>query len=86
MCLSYPRVAEAARDSGWEFMGHGFIQKPMHLLEDQKAEIRKAVNTIDDFTGRKPRGWLGPGLTETWETVDFLAEAGLEYVADWAPT
>ncbi len=83
VCLSYPRVAEAARDSGWEFMGHGFIQKPMHLLEDQKAEIRKAVDTIEDFTGRKPRGWLGPGLTETWETVDFLAEAGLEYVADW---
>lgn len=83
VCLSYPRLAEAARDGGWEFMGHGFIQKPLHLLEDQKAEIDKAVRTIAEFTGRPPRGWLGPGLTETWETVDYLAEVGIEYVADW---
>ena len=30
-----------------------------------------------------PRGWLGPGLTETWETPDLLAEEGYDYVADW---
>src|SRR5207237_2216141 len=33
--------------------------------------------------GQKPKGWLGPGLTETWETLDLLAEAGIEYVSDW---
>src|SRR5205814_2046997 len=38
---------------------------------------------IEKFTGKKPRGWLGPGLTETWETLDLLAEAGIEYVSDW---
>ena len=32
----------------------------------------------------KPRrGRLGPGLTETWETPDMLAEEGYDYVADW---
>ena len=25
-------------------------------------------------TGKPPRGWLGPGLTETWETPDLLVE------------
>ena len=30
VCLSYPRVAAAARDAGWEFMGHGYVQGPMH--------------------------------------------------------
>ena len=34
-------------------------------------------------TGRPPRGWLGPGLTETWETPDLLVEEGYEYVSDW---
>ena len=29
-------------------------------------------------------GWLGAGLAETWHTLDHLAEAGAEYVADWA--
>ena len=36
-----------------------------------------------DFTGKPPRGWESPGLTETDETLDLLAEAGIEYVADW---
>lgn len=45
--------------------------------------IAKTVATIRDFTGTPPLGWLGPGLTETWETVDLLAEAGIEYIADW---
>ena len=26
---------------------------------------------------------MGPGLTETFETPDYLAEAGIEYVADY---
>ena len=34
-------------------------------------------------TGQRPRGWLGPALTETDNTLDILAEAGIEYVADW---
>jgi hypothetical protein len=40
-------------------------------------------DAIRDYTGRAPRGWLGPGLTETWNTPDILAEEGFEYVADW---
>ena len=35
------------------------------------------------LTGKNPRGWLGPGLTETWETPDLLVEEGYEYVCDW---
>ncbi len=29
------------------------------------------------------RGWLGPGLTETFETLDLLRDHGVEYVCDW---
>jgi allantoinase len=80
---SYPRVAEAARDAGWEFMGHGWIQRPMHHVEDQKKAIADTVAAIKRFTGKPPRGWESPGLTETYETIDLLKEAGIEYVADW---
>jgi peptidoglycan/xylan/chitin deacetylase (PgdA/CDA1 family) len=83
VCLSYPRVAEAARAAGWEFMGHSYVQRSFHAVPDQREVIRKSVETIRAFTGRPPRGWLGPGLTETWETPDLLAEAGIEYVCDW---
>jgi len=43
----------------------------------------EAVRLIEKFTGKKPKGWLGPGLTETWETLELLREAGIEYVSDW---
>jgi allantoinase len=83
VCQAYPRVAQAMLEAGWEFMGHGVRQGAMHLLPDQRAVIREAVDTLQKFTGKKPKGWLGPGLTETWETLDELAEAGIEYVSDW---
>jgi len=54
---SYPRIAEAARDAGWEFMGHGFVQRPMHQLDDQRAAIDATVAAIKGFTGKGP--WAG---------------------------
>jgi peptidoglycan/xylan/chitin deacetylase (PgdA/CDA1 family) len=82
-CAVYKDACGAARDAGWEFMGHGFVQKPMHKVEDQAAAIGDTIKAISDFCGRKPRGWESPGLTETESTLDLLAEAGIEYVADW---
>jgi peptidoglycan/xylan/chitin deacetylase (PgdA/CDA1 family) len=83
VCNSYPRVASAAKDAGWEFMGHGFLQGPMHKLDDQRGAIAQAVETIAAFSGQAPRSWESPGLTETPETLDLLREHGIEYVADW---
>ena len=83
VCTAYPRVAGAARDAGWEFMGHGFVQVPTHKVADQRAMIHRTVETIRAFTGEDVVGWLGPGLTETLETPDLLAEAGISYIADF---
>ena len=83
VCESYEPVARAMLDAGWEFMAHGVVQGAMHLLPDQRAAIRQSIEIIQKFTGAKPKGWLGPGLTETWETLDYLAEEGIEYVSDW---
>src|SRR6202171_1841624 len=80
---SYEPISRAALERGWEFMGHGFSQKNMQKVENESAEIVKTRDAIAAFTGRPPRGWLGPGLTETWETPDLLVEEGFDYVADW---
>jgi len=82
-CELYPQACQAALDAGWDFMGHGFVQQPMHRTSDQKGAIAETIAAIKKFTGRPPRGWESPGLTETDETLDLLAEAGIEYVADW---
>ncbi len=83
VCNSYPRVVEAALEADWEFMGHGYLQGPMHGLENQRQAIRDTIEAIRAATGKSPRGWESPGLTETNETPDLLAEEGIEYVADW---
>src|SRR5690606_16048333 len=43
----------------------------------------QTVETIEKASGVRPVGWLGPGLAETWRTLEYLSEAGIQYVCDW---
>lgn len=79
----YEPISRAALERKWEFMGHGYTQRNMQAVENEGEDIRKTTEAIASFTGRAPRGWLGPGLTETWNTPDLLAEQGYDYVCDW---
>jgi allantoinase len=80
---AYPPIVDAALRRNWEFMGHGFTQRNMQKVENEREDIRKTADVIAAATGKRPRGWLGPGLTETWQTPDLLSQEGYEYVADW---
>jgi peptidoglycan/xylan/chitin deacetylase (PgdA/CDA1 family) len=83
VCETYPQVVKACMDSGWELNAHGYDQVPMHKLDDQKAVIEKSVAIIEKISGTRPRGWFGPGLTQTFDTLDHLSAAGIEYIGDW---
>src|SRR3569832_78621 len=83
ICEDYPRVAQQAKDAGWEFMGHAYEQGPIHKEADQAGMINRSMDVIEKFTGTRPVGWMGPGLTQTLETPDLLAKAGVKYIADW---
>ena len=80
---AYEPIARAALDRNWEFMGHGFTQLNMQKVENEANDIARTTEAIADYVGKRPRGWLGPGLTETWITPDLLVEAGYDYVCDW---
>jgi len=84
VCEMYPQVVEACLTNSWELNAHSYEQIPMHRLEDERAVINRSIEIIGKFSGTRPRGWFGPGLTETHATLDYLAEAGIEYVGDWA--
>jgi peptidoglycan/xylan/chitin deacetylase (PgdA/CDA1 family) len=83
VCEDYPRVAEQAKRDGWEFMGHAYDQMPIHKNDDQAAMIKRSIDVLENFTGKRPVGWLGPGLTQTLETPELLAAAGIKYIGDW---
>jgi len=83
VCEDYVRVAEEARREAWEFMGHAYDQMPIHKHDNQRDMINRSMDLLERFTGKRPLGWLGPGLTQTYETPELLAAAGVKYIGDW---
>jgi len=78
----YPQVAEAMLKAGWEFQGHGIRQRAM-AAEGEAELIQASIERIKAFTGAPPRGWIGPGLKESFDTPDLLKAAGIDYLCDW---
>jgi len=86
VCDNYPRILEAGNKLGWEWMGHGKNNSMLmaNRAEDEERQMIREIHAdITKATGKKPRGWLGPALTESHNTLDLLAEAGFDYVGDW---
>ena len=83
VCEIYPQLVRESLESGWETLAHGYTQQVINVEPDEREVIRRTLTTIADFTGTTPRGWMGPGLAETFDTPDILAEEGIEYVCDW---
>lgn len=82
----YPRIIKAGLERDWAWLAHGRTNSILHtdLPEDEERRVlTDIVDTIEAATGRRPRGWMGPGLTETFNTPKLLAELGLRYVLDW---
>jgi peptidoglycan/xylan/chitin deacetylase (PgdA/CDA1 family) len=85
VCDAYPSIVAATERAGWEIMAHGYYQQAMPTVDDERATIRDALARIERETGKRPRGWLGPGLVESFVTADLLADHGLLYCCDWGP-
>ncbi|MDF2115855.1 polysaccharide deacetylase family protein [Roseiarcaceae bacterium H3SJ34-1] len=86
VCDNYPRIIEAGNKLGWEWMGHGKNNSMLmaNRAEDEERQMIREIHAqITRATGKKPRGWLGPALTESHNTLDLLAEVGFDYVGDW---
>lgn len=86
ICDYHPQIIEAGLKLRWEFMGHcqtNAVRINEMEPEREKEAIHNTLEVIAKATGKKPLGWLGAGLAETWNTLDFLIEEGCLYVADW---
>ena len=86
VCSRYPQIMRAGLDRNWAWLAHGRDNSTFQAgmsREDERAYLTEVVTTIEQATGRRPQGWLGPALTETFETPSLLAELGLGYTLDW---
>jgi peptidoglycan/xylan/chitin deacetylase (PgdA/CDA1 family) len=87
ICIYHPQIIKRALDLDWEFMGHGqsnALRQNEMPPDKEREEIKATLDRIQEATGKRPKGWLGAGIAETWNTLDILLEQGVEYVADWA--
>jgi len=86
LCDHHPEIIEEAGRLGWELVGHNQTNA-LRLTEmdgsQERDAVRATIDRIEAASGKRPVGWLGAGLAETWNTLDYLAEAGIRYVCDW---
>jgi peptidoglycan/xylan/chitin deacetylase (PgdA/CDA1 family) len=86
VCERYPQIIAEGKKRDWVWLAHGknnSIFEAGMSLEEERAYLKDVVTTIAGATGQQPRGWLGPALTETFNTPEILAELGLTYLLDW---
>jgi len=85
-CKRYPEIIEAGNKRNWAWLAHGKNNSTFQTAMTVDAErkyLAETVAAISSGTGREIKGWLGPALTETFETPRLLRELGLTYVLDW---
>jgi allantoinase len=86
VCRFYPQILEAIVERDWVCLGHGQNNSTLQTGMDEDAErayLTEMVNVIEAATGSRPKGWLGPALSETFETPRLLRELGTTYLLDW---
>lgn len=86
VCERYSEIVTAGREREWAWIAHGkdnsVFQTDM-APEEEREYLIEVLEATAAGTGQRPKGWLGPALTETFETPSLLAELGLSYVLDW---
>jgi allantoinase len=86
VCRLYPQIIEAGKQRNWAWLAHGKNNSTLQAgmtAEQERTFLKDVVDTITKATGHRIRGWLGPALSETFETPGILKELGLNYVLDW---
>lgn len=71
---------------GAELVGHGRSNSERQgtLSEnDERKLIAAATAKLEKLSGARPRGWLGPWISQSHVTPDLLQEAGYGYLLDW---
>lgn len=87
LATRYPALVAEIAASKWEVAAAGMDMGKLHhggLPEaEERALVQEAVGTLRKAFGPAVRGWHSPAHSQSLRTLDLVAEAGLDYVADW---
>ena len=82
----HPTIVKAGVERSWDWIAHGKNNSTWQVGMEPDAElayISEVATRIEQATGKRPRGWLGPSLTASPATNNLLAELGFSYCLDW---
>ncbi|MEV6266667.1 polysaccharide deacetylase family protein [Kribbella sp. NPDC051936] len=81
-----PQIVKAGVERDWAWLAHGRTNTVLHTgyeADEERRVLTEITDTIETATGQRPKGWMGPALTETHNTPQLLSELGYQYVLDW---
>lgn len=82
------RIVDAVKERGWELVPHNWAQNDIltdyaHKPDEERAVIRRVLDTYEDAIGRPAKGWLSSSLRPTALTPEILTENGLLFHCDF---
>lgn len=87
VAVRYPALIEQCNQQGWEIMANGLDMDHLHhgglSADEEKKWVDQTLSILRKASGQAVRGWLSPAKSESFNTPDILAAAGLDYVCDW---
>ena len=83
----YPRLMDEVVNRGWEVIANGVDMGKLHhgglAPAVEAALIDESLGLLRAMSGQEVAGWLSPARSESANTLDLLAERGVDYVCDW---
>ena len=86
VCSRYPQIVKAGIEREWAWIAHGQTNSKLETNmthEEEEIFLAEMVAAFDAALPSRPKGWLGPGLSETFATPQVLRELGFTYLLDW---
>jgi peptidoglycan/xylan/chitin deacetylase (PgdA/CDA1 family) len=81
-----PQIAARITARGDEVIAHGRTNSERQdgMAEaEERVLIDETTTALRDHFGAPPKGWLGPYIVQSPNTLDLLKEAGYDYTLDW---
>ncbi|MFC1822623.1 polysaccharide deacetylase [Thermodesulfobacteriota bacterium] len=83
----YPFLLDQVLRRDWEVVAMGVDMGKIHqggIDREREAQwIGESLATLRELSGQPVKGWVSPGLSESFHTPDHVADEDVVYICDW---
>jgi peptidoglycan/xylan/chitin deacetylase (PgdA/CDA1 family) len=87
VAVRHPSLVKSCVERGWEVMANGLDMDHLHFgglpLAEEQRLVDETLSILRRVSGQNVRGWLSPARSESFDTLDLIRSAGIDYVCDW---